>query len=94
MTKKLEAPPLTDTTKPWVVVRFTHFRDGLTHKFYSVVNEMSGNRLSAFDDDAPGIDDPIAWVRSVLRDIHSKASNVEVIGTPRLIKLTKAAQPK
>ena len=84
----LKMRPLTDEAEPWVVVRFTHFRDGLTHMFYSAVNEMSGNRLSAFDNDPPGINDPKAWVQTVLRDIHAKASNVEMIGT------IKPARPK
>lgn len=78
--KPLAALPLTDLSQPWCVARFTHFQDGKTHQFYSAINTMTGNRLSAFDNDAPSIGDPVEWVRTVLRDIQAKASNVEIIG--------------
>lgn len=76
----LEAPPLTDKTRPWGVARFRH-KDGTIREFYSVVNEMSGSRLSAFGREAPSIGDDMSWVRSVFRDIHRKATDVEYIGT-------------
>ena len=42
---------------------------------------MTGHRLSYFDDDAPSVNDSIAWVRSVFRDIRKKATAVlEVVG--------------
>lgn len=93
-TTELRAPPLTDKSQPWVVVEFTHFRDGQRHRFYSAVNEMTGNRLSAFDSDPPAIGDPLAWVRSVIRDIRAKASDVRVIGSKGLIALPKIERPK
>lgn len=77
---KLESPRLTDKSKPWGITRFRH-KDGKIHTFYSVVNEMSGNRLSAFDSSAPGIDDEMKWVKSVFRDIQKKATEVEYIGS-------------
>lgn len=62
-------------------IRFIHFRDGKEHCFYSCVNDMSGSRLSAFDNDAPTIDDPLKWVQSVFDDIRKKSTNVlEIIG--------------
>ena len=61
-------------------IRFIHFRDGKEHYFYSVINSLSGSRLSAFDDNAPTIDDSLKWVRSVFRDIKQKAEVIEVIG--------------
>lgn len=57
-------------------IRFIHFRDGKEHYFYSCVNDMSGNRLSAFDNDSPNIGDSLAWVESVFRDIRKKATKV------------------
>lgn len=74
--------PLTDTSKPWGVIRFIHFRDGKEHEFYSVINEMTGSRMTAFDCDPPGIDDPMPWIKSVFRDIHKKSTKVlEFAGT-------------
>lgn len=70
--KAINPPPLTDKSKPWVVISFIH-SDGKEHKFYSVVNEMSGSRLSAFDSSPPGIDEGMPWVKSVIRDIRRKA---------------------
>ncbi len=67
---------LVDRSKPFGCISFIHFRDGSTKSFYSVVNEMSGNRLSAFGNNAPDIDDPVAWAKSVFRDIHKKATKV------------------
>ena len=45
--------PLTDLKKPWGIIRF---RSGeKDHTFYSCVNEMTGHRLSAFDNDPPSV---------------------------------------
>jgi hypothetical protein len=60
-------------------IRFIH-KDGKEHLFYSVVNIMSGTRLSGFDDDPPSMDDSLAWVRSVFHDIRTKATVIEVLG--------------
>ena len=57
------------------MITFIH-KDGKEHKFYSVVNHMSRSRLSAFDCDAPGVDDPMPWVKSVFRDIRKKSKGV------------------
>lgn len=62
-------------------IRFIHFRDGKEHCFCSCVNDLSGSRLSWFDSDAPSVDDPLTWVRSVFKDIRKKSTKVlEVIG--------------
>ena len=71
---KPKAPPLTDKKKPWGVIAFIH-KDGTEHKFYSVVNEMSGSRLSGFDTSAPHVGD-MPWVKSVFKDIRRKAKKV------------------
>lgn len=62
-------------------IRFIHFRDGKEHCFYSCVNDLTGSRLSAFDSDAPGVDEPLKYIQSVFDDIRKKATKVlEVIG--------------
>ena len=68
-----------DKTKPWVYVEFTH-SDGLSHIFYSAINEMTGDRLSAFDDSPPTVGDSLSWVKSVVRDIKARAENVKIKG--------------
>lgn len=60
-------------------IKFIH-SDGTKHTFYSVVNDLSGDRLSAFDSSAPSINDTLKWVKSVFRDIRAKAKVLEVVG--------------
>ena len=80
MEPPLAPHPLGDTTKPWIHLRFIDSA-GKSHSFYSYINEMSGNRLTAFDADAPSIDDSVAWIKTVIRDILLKSTNAEMIGT-------------
>lgn len=72
---------------PWGIIKFVH-HDGTTHSFYSVVNRLTGSRLSAFDSNPPEIDSSMSWVKSVFRDIHRKAKVLETSGrlaaAPRL----------
>ena len=63
-------------SKPWGVIRFIHFRDGSERKFYTMVNEMSGSRLTAFDNDPPGIDESMPFIKSVFKGIRMKATKV------------------
>jgi hypothetical protein len=82
MNRKLLAKsinPCADSEEKFGKIRFIH-KDGKEHCFYSAVNEMSGSRLSAFDSDAPTIDDSLGWVRSVFKDIRAKAQVLEAIG--------------
>ena len=61
-------------------IRFVH-KDGKEHSFTSVVNRLTGSRLSYFDGNAPSINDPLQWVKSVFWGIRKKATSVtEVIG--------------
>lgn len=62
------------------VIHFIHFRDGKEHTFRTCVNDISGSRLSWFDSNPPTIDDSVAWIKSVFRDIRSKATVVSCEG--------------
>ena len=70
---------LVDKTKPYGRIEFIH-KDGKKHVFYSVVNEMTGSRHSAFDGDPPGLNDDMVWIKSVFRDIHKKATVLKTEG--------------
>ena len=70
---------LTDTSKPWGKIRFIH-KDGTEHTFWSEVNDLTGDRLSAFDGEPPSINDSLKWVKSVFRDIKAKAEVLEMGG--------------
>lgn len=69
---------LIDFSKPYVYIRF--IKNGEEHSFYSCVNSLTDNRLSGFDHKAPSIDDTLAWVKSVLRDIEMYGEPIEKIG--------------
>ena len=61
-------------------ITFIH-KDDKQHTYYSCVNDLTGDRLSAFDNDAPTINNSLREVRSVFNDIRKKSKGViEVIG--------------
>ena len=60
-------------------IRFIH-TDGKEHCYYSVVNDLTGSRLSGFDSDAPTIDNTLNEVSVIFRNIRNKAKVVESIG--------------
>ncbi len=78
-----KAPSLTDLDSPWIVVEFIH-SDNTPHKFYSVVNQLSGNRLSAFDSAAPYIDHTLKEIRSIIKKIQSNAKDVKIYGSMKI----------
>lgn len=84
--QKVGAPPLTDLEKPWGIIKFIH-SDGKEHKFYVATNELSGSVLSAFDSDSPDIDQPLAFLKTVFRDIRKKAKVVSYHGTKHFAKI-------
>lgn len=62
-------------------ITFIHFRDGATHTFQTCVNDLSGSRLSWFDNNPPDVDESLAYIRSVFKDIRKKATKViECVG--------------
>lgn len=71
--------PLADPDKPQGMIRFIH-SDGEEHTFFYCVNSMSGDSLCWFDDDPPNVNDPKAFIMSVLRDIREKAKVLEESG--------------
>jgi hypothetical protein len=78
--------PLTDTSKPWVLVKFIHFGDNEEHTFRSEVNSLTGARLSSFDDNAPDVGDTITWVRGVLRGIAKKSNGITFFESSKHLK--------
>jgi hypothetical protein len=71
--------PLASESHPCSLIRFIH-KDGKEHSFGFAVNSMSGDRMSWWDSAPPDINEPIAWVKSVLKDIKAKAKVLEHIG--------------
>lgn len=85
MDKKIEQMPLTDEKRPYIVLRFIHI-DNKEHEFYTAVNRLTGDRLSGFDHNAPSINDSMTWVKSVIRDIHKKATITRYITSKHFLR--------
>ena len=79
MKTKKDIHSLADTKRKGGQIRFIH-SDGTEHKFYSVINTLSGSRLSGFDGSPPSVDDSLKWVKSVFKDIRKRSEVIEVIG--------------
>ena len=71
---------ITDKTKPYGIIRFM-VQNGKERSFYSVVNDLTGDRLSGFDTNPPSVNDSISWVKSVFRDIRKKTTVLNYAGT-------------
>lgn len=62
-------------------IRFIHFRDGKAHTFYTCVNDLTGSRMSWFDNNAPDVGESLSYIKTVFRDIRKKATEVlECVG--------------
>jgi hypothetical protein len=70
---------LHDTSKKGGSIRFVR-PNGSIHEFSSWVNSLTGDRLSAFDNNPPTVNDSLSWVKSVFRDIQSKNQVVAKTG--------------
>jgi hypothetical protein len=66
---------LANKKKPWGYVKFIH-RDGKVHEFYSCVNRLNGDRLSAFDNHSPYVNETLKWAKSVFRDIFTRSKGI------------------
>jgi hypothetical protein len=76
---------LADPTKKAGTIRFVHKDkdngEESERTFTTVVNRLTGDRLSWFDDNAPYVTKSDAWPKSVFRDIRKKATRViECVG--------------
>ena len=80
-----------DFKKAWVVVDFIH--EDKNHYYYSVVNKMSGSRLSAFDGDAPFVDNSLKEVKAVLTNIKNRAPIIKVEGSKTLLDYFNKVKP-
>lgn len=71
---KTKPHPLCAIDKPWGIIYFIH--KGKKRKFYTMINQMTGSRMTAFDWEPPSIDNPIKWIKSVFQDIREKSEKV------------------
>ena len=80
----LDISSLADPSKKSGTIRFIHrAKDGKESErtFTSVVNRLSGDRLSWFDDAAPSVGNSTKSVQSMFNNIRKKAARVvESIG--------------
>jgi len=71
--------PLASSSKKSGKIRFIH-SDGNEHYFYTCVNDLSGDRLSAFDNDPPRINSDMSWIKSIFSNIRKNNTVLEIIG--------------
>lgn len=71
--------PLIDKSKPYGAITFIY--EGKEHVFYTCVNSMSGDRLTAFDGDAPSINEEMSWIKGTFKGIRKKATVLNYVGT-------------
>lgn len=72
--------------KPYGFIEFIHHADGQPHTYYSVVNDLNGERLSAFDNNPPTIGLSVADCKKVFKDIGKKSVVIDYIGTEHFKK--------
>lgn len=62
------------------MIKFVH-TDAKIHSFRSVVNDLTGDRLSYFDNNAPSINDELKRIKSIFKNIREKSLDiVECVG--------------
>ncbi len=71
---------LIDKSKPHGTINFIH-KDGKEHTFWVATNDLTGSRLSAFDNNAPDINENMTYLKTVFRDIRKKAKVISYEGT-------------
>lgn len=69
---------MVDYDEKYVYMEFIHNEKHIT--FYSLVNIMTGNRLTSFNNEPPRIDDSMNWVKKIIKGIKSK-SKVNILYT-------------
>lgn len=75
-----EIHPLALNGKPSGKIVFIH-SDDQRHEYYSVINSLTGDRLSAFDNNAPTVNQSVKLVQTIFNNIRRKAKMViSVIG--------------
>jgi len=53
---------------------------GKEQSFSSCINDLSGDRLTWFDNEPPSIGDSLAWVRGAFKEIRKKAEIISCEG--------------
>jgi hypothetical protein len=71
--------PLAEPNQLSGQIKFLH-SDGQAHTFTSVVNKLTGDRLTYADDAPPSVNDSVGWVRRTFRNIRAKAQVLSVVG--------------
>lgn len=75
-----EIHPLADPEKKFFFARFVH-PDGKEYTFTSVVNSMTGDRLSYLDRGTPTIDNDGSAAKSIIKQIKEFCEIKEMFGS-------------
>lgn len=71
--------PLADETAKNIKIKFIH-SDKKEHFFYSIVNEMTGDRLTGFDSEPPTLNQEKKEIKRIIDNLKKKCKVLEIIG--------------
>jgi len=77
--EKIIINPLADKSKPWGVIKFE--LEGKIHVYYTMINRLSGNRMSAYNSEAPYINSTMAEEKKEFKKIRELAKILDYQGT-------------
>jgi len=69
-----------DFSRPWIFISFIHPWDNKPHYFYNLVNKLSGDRLEAFDTNAPYVNPTKESTKLAISAIANKAKIIQRAG--------------
>ena len=70
------SPATKQKTKTNIIIEFISEVDNKNHLYYSCVNLLSGDRLSAFDSNPPSINQDIEEIKKIIGNIKRKAIKI------------------
>lgn len=71
--------PIADVNKPAAMIRFIDSK-GNESRYYSAVNDMTGDRISGFNGSPPSVNQSLKSIRKTFRAIKAKHQIVSYIG--------------
>lgn len=67
--------PLARAEEKSAFIRFVHI-DKKEHTYSTCVNDLTGDRMSWFDNDAPDVNQPLSEIKRMFKNINKKAVKV------------------
>ena len=78
--------PLIDPKQNWIELEFICVYHNKPTKFYSGINKWTGDRMTAFDNDPPTINEEWKSALTTAKDIISKCQMISTKASKRILK--------